>query len=101
MPYWFQAQPNIWNRENEYFSLLSLNSLKNKEESEFTSLHSLKFSKKTIEYFSLLSLNSLKNKEEFEFTSLDSLKFSKKIKRMGKKLGLLHDVGSSQFLSRL
>ena len=31
---------------NEYFSLLSLNSLKNKEEFEFTSLDSLKFSKR-------------------------------------------------------
>jgi hypothetical protein len=67
-----------------------LNSLKNKEESEFTSLDSSKFSERDIEYFSLLSLNSLKNKEESEFTSLDSLKFSKKEKRMGKKLDLLH-----------
>ena len=29
---------------------------------------------------------------------MESLKFSKKIKRMGKNLDLLHDVGSSHFL---
>ena len=59
-----------------------MNSLKNKEASEFTSLDSLKFFKEDyIEYFSLLSLNSLKNKEESNFTSLDSLKFIKRVKR--------------------
>ena len=92
MPYRFQAQPNIWNRENEYFSLLSLNSLKNKEASEFTSLDSLKFFKEDyIEYFSLLSLNSLKHKEESEFTSLDSLKIQE-----GKKNG--KEVRSTSFV---
>ena len=69
---------------NEYFSLLSLNSLNNKEESEFTSLDSLKSFKEDYRVFFSFSLNSLKNKEKFRVFFLGLVKYSRR-KKNGKE----------------